>query len=81
MYDPAWHRNGRSKFRYAIYREGGEPLGYAQYRVKQKWDDFPEGEVDIMAEMAAFACSATDRLTRFTRSLAAAMSSCKASWW
>ena len=38
-------------------------------------------KVASIVEIAALACSATDRLTRFTRSVAARMSSSKASWW
>jgi predicted acetyltransferase len=37
LYDPEWDRQGSSKLRYGIYEVGGEPRGYAQYRVRQDY--------------------------------------------
>lgn len=41
-------RGGKSARRYAIYEEDGETLGYATYRQKEQWEDFPEGEVHVI---------------------------------
>ncbi|PSL00813.1 putative acetyltransferase [Murinocardiopsis flavida] len=40
MHDPAGARDGFSPRRCALVEDGGGPLGYALYRVKQQWDDF-----------------------------------------
>lgn len=47
MRDDESIRGGKSARRYAIYEEDGESLGYATYRQKQKWEDFPEGEIHV----------------------------------
>lgn len=44
---------GRSKRRYAVYEDEGRPRGYAIYRQKQKWDDFPEGEIHVSEVISA----------------------------
>jgi len=51
MWDPEHRRNGRSARRYAVVFEGGEPTGYTTYRQKEKWDEFPEGEVAVIEVM------------------------------
>lgn len=37
--DPAWERDGASKFRYVLYEEAGEPRGFLQYRIQTRWHD------------------------------------------
>ncbi len=46
-------RRGMSARRYAVYEEDGEALGYVTYRQKQKWEDFPEGEIHVIELIAA----------------------------
>lgn len=48
MRDDESTRGGKSAKRHAIYEEGGQSLGYATYRQKEKWEDFPEGEVHVI---------------------------------
>jgi predicted acetyltransferase len=48
MRDDESTRGGKSARRYAIYEQNGQPLGYATYRQKEKWEDFPEGEVHVI---------------------------------
>jgi predicted acetyltransferase len=65
LYDPDDSREGATKFRYAVYREAGRPLGYAQYRVKSKWTDFfAEGTVQI-SELFAVTPAAYSALWRY----------------
>ncbi|MFQ5947981.1 MAG: GNAT family N-acetyltransferase [Acidimicrobiia bacterium] len=39
FYDPEHWREGFSAWRYAVYEEGGEPLGFVAYRQKSKWEE------------------------------------------
>jgi predicted acetyltransferase len=48
MRDDESIRDGKSARRYAIFEEDGQPLGYATYRQKEKWEDFPEGEIHMI---------------------------------
>jgi predicted acetyltransferase len=65
LHDPEDERRGASRYRYAIYHEDGETLGYAQYRVKSKWDDWnPASTVDVV-EMLALTPGASAGLWRF----------------
>lgn len=48
MRDDESIRGSKSARRYAIYEEDGESLGYATYRQKEKWEDFPEGEIHVV---------------------------------
>lgn len=48
MRDDESARRGKSARRYAIYAQDGMPSGYVAYRQKEKWDDFPEGEIHIV---------------------------------
>lgn len=52
MRDLESDRRGKSARRYAIYEEDGSALGYATYRQKQEWEDFPEGEIHIIELIA-----------------------------
>lgn len=52
MRDPEPDRRGKSARRYAVYEEDGSALGYATYRQKQEWEDFPEGQIDIIELIA-----------------------------
>ncbi len=53
MYDPEHCRRGCSAKRFAVYTSPAGVDGYAVYRQKDKWDDFPEGEVQVSELMAA----------------------------
>ena len=53
MYDPEHRRNGCSSKRFAVYTGSAGVEGYAVYRQKDKWDDFPEGRVQVSELMAA----------------------------
>ena len=53
MYDPEHRRRGRSAKRFAVYTGPAGVEGYAVYRQKDKWDDFPEGEIRVSELMAA----------------------------
>jgi predicted acetyltransferase len=53
MYDPEHRRDGCSSKRFAVYTGSAGVEGYAVYRQKHKWDDFPEGEVQVSELMAA----------------------------
>ena len=53
MYDPEHRRAGRSSKRFAVYTGPAGVEGYAVYRQKEKWDEFPEGEVQVLEVMAA----------------------------
>lgn len=46
-------RGGKSARRFAVYEEGEEPLGYAIYRQKENWEDFPEGELHVIEVISA----------------------------
>ena len=53
MYDPEHRRDGRSSKRFAVYTGPAGVDGYAVYRQKEKWDEFPEGEIQVVEVMAA----------------------------
>lgn len=46
-------RGGKSSKRYAVYEEDGSPRGYAIYRQKENWEDFPEGEIHVIEVITA----------------------------
>jgi predicted acetyltransferase len=53
FYDPEHHRGGASERRYTIASRNGDPVGYAMFRQKEKWDNFlPDGEIDVIEVMA-----------------------------
>ena len=64
FYDPEHRRRGRSARRYAVYTSADRADGYAIYRQKEKWEDFPDGTVHVMEVMAATA-EAHEALWRF----------------
>ena len=48
VFDEAFARRGSSELRYVVhYDESGAPDGFATYRFKEEFDDFPEGEVRV----------------------------------
>ncbi len=53
MFDPEHWRDGRSSKRFAVYTGPAGADGYAIYRQKEKWNEFPEGEVKVLEVMAA----------------------------
>ncbi len=52
MWDPSHRRRSRSARRYAVAYDGEDPVGYATYRQKEKWEDFPEGEISVIEIIA-----------------------------
>ncbi|MHC4612052.1 MAG: GNAT family N-acetyltransferase [Planctomycetota bacterium] len=64
FYDPEHRRRGKSARRYAVYTGPDGDDGYAIYRQKDKWDDFPDGTVHVQEVMAATA-EAHEALWRF----------------
>jgi len=64
IYDPEHHRDGRTSKRFAVYTGPEGADGYAIYRQKEKWDEFPEGEVQVLEVMAATS-DAHDALWRY----------------
>lgn len=52
FYDPKHRRRDRSAKRFAVYEGADGPAGYAVYRQKEKWEDFPDGEVHVIEVMA-----------------------------
>ncbi|MDJ0960262.1 MAG: GNAT family N-acetyltransferase [Acidimicrobiia bacterium] len=64
FYDPEKWREGASAKRYVVFDGGDGPDGYAIYRQKEKWDDFPEGQISIV-ELLAATGEAHDALWRF----------------
>ncbi len=65
MHDPEHHRDGATAYRYAVYSEGDEPLGYVQYRMKENWESgHADGTVRVRELMAATP-AATDALWRY----------------
>jgi predicted acetyltransferase len=53
FYDPEHRRRGRSARRFAVCTSGDRIDGYAIYRQKDKWEDFPDGTVYLQEVMAA----------------------------
>ncbi len=47
FYDPEHRREGKSAMRFAIHEGGSGVDGYAIYRQKGEWNDFPNGEVHV----------------------------------
>jgi predicted acetyltransferase len=64
FYDPSKWREGASAKRYVVHDGPDGPDGYAIYRQKEKWDDFPEGQITIV-ELLAATGEAHDGLWRF----------------
>lgn len=59
------HRHGASATRYVVYEDGGEPRGYAWYRVKGDWTGGrPQGQVGVK-ELVALDADAHGALLRF----------------
>ena len=65
MYDPEHYREGATSQRYAVYEEGGEPLGYLQYRLKEKWTDGHADGIVSVREMIATTPGAHEALWRY----------------
>ncbi|MHC4100750.1 MAG: GNAT family N-acetyltransferase [Planctomycetota bacterium] len=64
FYDPEHRRRGRSARRYAVCTSADRIDGYAIYRQKDKWEDFPDGTVYVLEVMAATS-EAHEALWRF----------------
>jgi predicted acetyltransferase len=53
LYDPESWREGASSRRLVVARRHGEPVGYAAYRQKEKWDDeLPRGSIEVIEVIA-----------------------------
>ena len=48
FYDPEHRREGKSAKRYAIHKGESGMDGYAIYRQKEEWTDFPKGEIHVV---------------------------------
>ncbi|MEE8153585.1 MAG: GNAT family N-acetyltransferase [Phycisphaerales bacterium] len=68
FYDPEHRRQGKSAKRYAVYVGATGAEGYAIYRQKDEWTDFPKGEVHIL-ELVASTLAAHKALWRFLTSI------------
>ncbi len=68
FYDPEHRRRGKSAKRYALHVGAAGADGYAIYRQKDEWTDFPKGEVHIL-ELVASTLSAHKALWRFLTSI------------
>ena len=64
FHDPTRRRDGASAKRYAVFAGQDGVDGYAIFRQKEKWEDFPEGEVSVI-ELIAATGEAHDALWRF----------------
>ncbi|MHC4220426.1 MAG: GNAT family N-acetyltransferase [Planctomycetota bacterium] len=53
FYDPEFRRRGRTARRFVVYTNAGRANGYAIYRQKDKWEQFPDGTVHVLEVMAA----------------------------
>lgn len=53
FHDPERRREGGTAQRYAVALRSGRPVGFATYRQKQKWEDLPEGSVNVIEIHAA----------------------------
>jgi predicted acetyltransferase len=51
--DSPSRRHGRSALRHAVAVRGGERVGYASYRLKHQWEEYPDGTVSAQALFAA----------------------------
>ncbi len=68
FYDSEHHREGRTAKRFAIFHGATGPEGYAIYRQKEKWEDFPDGEVYVL-ELIAATPESHEGLWRFLSSI------------
>jgi len=68
FHDPEYRREGRSMLRFAVYESNAGVDGFALYRQKEKWDDFPAGEVHIV-EVMPVTRDAHDALWRMLTSI------------
>ena len=53
LHDSPSRRHGRSALRHAVAVRGGERVGYASYRLKHQWEEYPDGTVSSQALFAA----------------------------
>jgi len=65
MFDPEHRRNGMSSYYFALYEEDGVPLGYAQYRIKNKWTKKQPDKELVLEELIAETDQAHAALWRF----------------
>jgi predicted acetyltransferase len=68
FYDPARWRNGASAKRVAVHAGGDGVDGYVIFRQKEKWEDFPQGLIEIV-ELVAASNEAHDALWRFVTNI------------
>lgn len=68
FYDPRSWREGSTSKRYAVFEDESGVAGYVIYRQKEKWDDFPEGQISIV-ELLAPTAEAHDALWRFVTNI------------
>ena len=68
FHDPRALRSGSSAKRFVVHSGQHGPDGYVIFRQKEKWHDFPEGEISIV-ELIAVSSEAHDALWRFLTSI------------
>lgn len=65
FYDPEHRRQGMSSFYFAVYEEDGRPLGYAQYRIQNNWEQKKPDKMLVLEELVAESDAAHAALWRF----------------
>jgi predicted acetyltransferase len=68
LYDPSKWRDGASAKRFAVHTGGDGIDGYVIFRQKERWDEFPEGRIDVV-ELLAASNEAHDALWRFVTNI------------
>lgn len=53
FFDPEHRREGMSSYYFAVYEEDGQPIGYAQYRVRNRWSDKRPDKTLVLEELIA----------------------------
>jgi predicted acetyltransferase len=65
FHDPEHRRHGASEAWYAVHETGGEPDGFARYRIRDKWDDDGPNSTLIVTDLMAVNPAAHLDLWRF----------------
>lgn len=53
FHDPDHRRKGMSSYYFLVYEDEGKPLGYAQYRVRNRWSDKKPDKTLVLEELIA----------------------------
>jgi len=65
FYDPEHRRHGASAAWYAVHEAGGEPDGFARYRIRDRWDDAGPNSTLVVTDLVAVNPAAHLDLWRF----------------